>query len=194
MLTLGTSRSSQNVIIIKNGVKMNNETKKCMFCGEEILAVALKCKHCGEFLNKTKISFNQVKNKNNVSEKTLWIGKPSHFNYLFAYIIGVICILFFGLGLLIILIAIIRRNSTTFTITNKRVKAKKGIISRSIHEVFIKEIKSVYIKQGILERLFGIGTIDIGSAGTADIEVSFNGIPDVIKIKEKIQNLKEELF
>ena len=28
------------------------ETKRCPYCGEEILAVAKKCKHCGEWLNK----------------------------------------------------------------------------------------------------------------------------------------------
>lgn len=26
-------------------------TKRCIYCGEEVLAVALKCKHCGEFLD-----------------------------------------------------------------------------------------------------------------------------------------------
>ncbi len=31
-----------------------NETKACPYCGEEILAVAKKCKHCGEWLDKPK--------------------------------------------------------------------------------------------------------------------------------------------
>ena len=31
---------------------MEKETKTCPYCGEEILATAKKCKHCGEWLNK----------------------------------------------------------------------------------------------------------------------------------------------
>ena len=30
---------------------MSDETKKCPFCAEEVLAVAIKCKHCGSMLS-----------------------------------------------------------------------------------------------------------------------------------------------
>lgn len=31
------------------------KTKKCPYCGEEILAIAKKCKHCNEWLDETEI-------------------------------------------------------------------------------------------------------------------------------------------
>ena len=46
------------------------ETKKCPFCGEEILAEAKKCKHCGEWLDKreeTILSENKMKDDDNSS-------------------------------------------------------------------------------------------------------------------------------
>ena len=41
----------QGEVKISNPIPQPQQTKACPFCGEQILAIAIKCKHCGEFLD-----------------------------------------------------------------------------------------------------------------------------------------------
>lgn len=67
-------------------------------------------------------------------------------------------------------------HSYLYVMTNLRVLSKKGLVSISTSEVRIADIRGANLRQGILERIFDVGSIAIGSAATAGTEVNFKGI------------------
>jgi uncharacterized membrane protein YdbT with pleckstrin-like domain len=68
-----------------------------------------------------------------------------------------------GLGLLIG--AIVRQSATELAITNRRLIAKYGFISRSTFEIMINRVTGVNFDQTITGRLMGYGTILVHGAG-----------------------------
>ncbi len=174
------------------------QTKACPFCSEEILSSAIKCKHCGEFLDgrgkpATAVSHAQPKPPSPPqSEKEIWKANPSFLAYIPVFIIGTLLIPIFGIGLLIILYAVLSRNTTVFTLTNRRATAKSGIISRTMREVGTKDIRNINVSQGILGRIFGIGTVEIESAAAAGQgHVQFISVEKPLVVRDLVRHEKD---
>lgn len=167
-------------------------TRECPFCAEEILAKARKCKHCGEFLDQT-LSTKRSRSRSDLEpEKVLWEENPSILAYVPVLILGVALILAFGLGILIIILAILDQKNRIYTITNHKVMVKWGIISRITKEVSIRDIRNINMTQGVFARLFGIGTIAVASAGTGTVDVSFFGVEEPTMVRDLIRKIKDE--
>lgn len=88
------------------------------------------------------------------------------------------------------LIMIYRHYSRRYTIDNDNVESRHGVIAREVTSIRLVDIRNITVKQSLFDRILFIGDIEIGSAGTADIEVVFQRVGRPVAVKRKIQNLQ----
>ena len=69
-------------------------------------------------------------------------------------------------------------------VTNNRVIQKSGLIARNVVEMDMQSIESINVKQGIIGRIFGYGTVIISGRGTGD--VNFLVIPKPVAVRQLI--------
>lgn len=91
-----------------------------------------------------------------------------------------------GVGLVVFLVWWLRCKGTTLTVTSDRTRLRKGILSKSITEVWHRDIRNVQLKQSFFQRIFDVGSLGISSAGQSGLEISVSGIPDPDGVKELI--------
>ena len=167
---------------------------KCEQCGIERADISTPCSVCGRKPAQAQPAQQPASSPQRVArsdEKTLWEGHPSGLCYIGHWILGVL--LFIPIGLIFIIYAVLDRKTRVFTLTTRKVMMQSGIISRKTSEVSMRDIRSINMSQGILERLFGLGTVQIGSAGTAGIEVEFKGIRNPSQVRDQIRKTKDDL-
>ncbi|MGD0385089.1 MAG: PH domain-containing protein [Solirubrobacteraceae bacterium] len=75
-----------------------------------------------------------------------------------------------------LLIGLIRRVSTRYTITDRRLHIRRGILSRTEQHTTIDRVQNVETHQSLFERLLRIGTVSFDTAGTDDSDFAFVGI------------------
>ena len=96
-----------------------------------------------------------------------------------------------ALGVLVIVVAIVRRNSTELAVTNRRVIAKFGLIARRTVEMNLAKIESVRVEQTVMGRLFGFGSLVVTGTGATMDPIRF--IADPIAFRQAIQAATDAL-
>jgi uncharacterized membrane protein YdbT with pleckstrin-like domain len=79
---------------------------------------------------------------------------------------------------LTVLIGFVKRVATTYTITNRRLNIKRGIISREIQETRLERVQNVNYRQSVYQRLMQIGDVDFDTAAGDDYNFIFFGVAD----------------
>ena len=100
-------------------------------------------------------------------------------------LLGMFAAIPIGIGLAVILAAHIRRQSSEFAVTNKRVVIKLGVMTTRSLELLLPKVEGIAVNQGMGGKLWGYGDIVVtGSGGTKE---AFSGIQDPPRLRRAIQ-------
>ena len=124
-------------------------------------------------------------------EKVKYLAQVSLLSLLPSIILGFLTIWIWGLGLLFWLHVLIRYKTTELAITNKRVIAKFGLISRHTVELNMSKIESVRVEQGILGRLFDYGSLTVAGGGLPSAPIP--GISNPMAFRRAFNETQEEI-
>jgi len=123
-------------------------------------------------------------------EKVVYTGKISLWSLAPLIILGVLLLAAWGIGLIFFLVAFIRYKTTELAITNKRVIAKFGFISRKTIELNINKVESIQVNQDILGRIFDYGSLIISGAGNPQAPIS--GISNPMNFRRAFMETQDQ--
>lgn len=151
-------------------------------------------------------------------ERVLFEGHPSWRSILDFYLKGfaltaVLCLLVaLGTGVigdetnsgLVVLIAIagvgitvlagfVKRIATSYTITNRRLNIKRGIVSRTIQETRLERVQNVNFSQSVIQRVLQIGDVDFDTAAGDDYNFVFSGVADPADVVHRVDEATRSL-
>jgi uncharacterized membrane protein YdbT with pleckstrin-like domain len=97
-------------------------------------------------------------------------------------------VLIFGVILAITVLAgFIKRVATVYTITDRRLNIKIGIVSRRVQETRLQRVQNVNFGQGVYERLMQIGDVEFTTAGTDESNFVFAGVAQPEQVVQNVE-------
>ncbi len=124
-------------------------------------------------------------------ETILYTAHPAMFrNNPVWFIICVLLIAAFGVGLVLLLIWWLRVQGTTLVVTDDQTTLRTGLLSKNTSDVFHENVRNIIVRQSFFQRMMGVGYVGVSSAGQAGVEVEVNGIPDPDRVKQIIDEYR----
>ena len=118
--------------------------------------------------------------------KELYAEHPAMFkNNPLGFILAVLLIAV-GVGIIILLWWYLQTKASKLTVYENEIMFEKGLLSKERSEVNISIVRTVRVKQSFFNRIFGVGTVEIFTAGD-NPEIVARGMPDPNRIRELIK-------
>jgi uncharacterized membrane protein YdbT with pleckstrin-like domain len=92
----------------------------------------------------------------------------------------------------VLVVGWVKRIATTYTITNRRLHIKRGIVARRTQDARLERVQNVNTDQSAIERMLRVGTVDFDTAGTDDHDFQFEGVADPTQVVEAVDRAQRE--
>ena len=93
---------------------------------------------------------------------------------------------------LVVLAGLIKRIATTYTITDRRLNIKRGIVARKVQETRLQRVQNVNFQQSVYQRLMQIGNVDFDTAAGDDYNFVFAGVAQPEDVVERVDRATHE--
>jgi uncharacterized membrane protein YdbT with pleckstrin-like domain len=136
-------------------------------------------------------------------ERVVHRAAITHWKFALSYLLGALCIIgaavviYFDrqqgpligaalavVGVVIIMVALIRRGTTELVLTDRRLIAKRGLISRVTVEMQLTKVESLHINQSMMGRMLDYG--DVVVVGTGSSLEPMRGICEPLELRRKL--------
>lgn len=151
----------------------------CPECTGRVSDRAHACPHCGYPVRE--------EGAEGGPERTLLEVSPRLFggNWFVHALMILLC--FVVVGVFFYMVEWLVCRGTRLVVTNRRTTLSRGILDRQTSEVRHSDVRNVRVGQSFVQRMFRVGTIEISSAGQADVEIAVKGIADPQSIAKLIR-------
>jgi uncharacterized membrane protein YdbT with pleckstrin-like domain len=126
-----------------------------------------------------------------MNSEAVYVAHPAMFRaHPFYFILCVLLIPVFGLGILVLLGWYIHCKMTRLTVTPTDLLYERGILSKDRMGMALKHIRSIRVTQSFINRILGVGRIEIFTAGDVP-EFAAYDLPDPHAVREAIRRAQD---
>ena len=144
------------------------------------------------------------------NEKVIYEGRPSWRSIVSFYITGLIVVIIVGaiayfasstgLGAGVFAVALVillvwgwlKRVSTRYAITDRRLRIQRGIFSKHVEEARVERLQEYSTRQSFIDRILQVGTIDFDTASSQQGDLfQFKGIANPHEVARLVDQAQE---
>lgn len=88
----------------------------------------------------------------------------------------------------VLAIAQLHRWRVTYSVTSRRLTIETGLFSRHRHDTRLERVQNVSLRQSVLQRVLGVGTVEFEAADEMWLRLSFRGVENPRRIVRAVDH------